>query len=375
MRIGLPKEIKEREFRVGLTPAGVQSLVRAGHTVIVEHHAGRDSGFPNEDYASAGAQLGTAEEAWTTDVVIKVKEPLAVEVQYFREGQILFTYLHLAANRSLTEALVASGVTAVAYETIQMANGLLPLLAPMSEVAGRMSVQVGAHFLEKTQGGQGILLGGVPGVLPASVVIVGGGIVGSQALKMAVGLGADVTVVDVNAMRLRQIDNHYGGRVKTLMSNRYNLYTAIRAANLVVGAVLIPGAKAPKLVTREMISEMRDGSVVVDVAVDQGGCIETADRVTTHDAPTYVVDGVIHYAVANMPGAVPRTSTFALTNVTLPYILRLATDGTRALTADRVFLQGVNIAHGKVTHQGVAEAFNMPCYDAMSVFHDIGTAV
>ncbi|QSO49257.1 alanine dehydrogenase [Alicyclobacillus mengziensis] len=375
MRIGLPKEVKQREFRVGLTPAGVQTLVHAGNTVVVEHNSGLESGFNDIDYEAAGAQLGDAADAWAADIVVKVKEPLAEEYQYFREGQIIFTYLHLAANRPLTEALISSGVTAVAYETIQLDNGSLPLLAPMSEVAGRMSVQVGSRFLEKTGGGHGVLLGGVPGVLPARVVVVGGGIVGSQAMRVAVGMGADVTVLDVNGARLREIDDQYQGRVKTLMSNSYNLQEAVRTADLVVGAVLIPGARAPKLVTRGMISEMRSGSVVVDVAVDQGGCIETANRVTTHDEPTYVVDGVVHYAVANMPGAVPRTSTFALTNATLPYVAGLAKGGIHALADDHVFLKGLNVGHGKVTCKGVAEAFNMDYADPLSVLSDVVAAV
>jgi len=375
MRIGLPTEIKPREFRVGLTPAGVKALVDAGNTVIVERNAGLESGFPDTEYESAGAQMGSAADAWSGEMVVKVKEPLESEYSYFYENQILFTYLHLAANQPLTEALLASGVTGVAYETIQLANGSLPLLAPMSEVAGRMAVQEGARFLEKPSGGQGILLGGVPGVLPGRVVVVGGGIVGSQAMRMAVGFGADVTVLDVNAARLREIDEIYAGRVKTLMSNTYNLREAVRTADLVVGAVLVPGSRAPKLVTRDMIAQMREGAVVVDVAVDQGGCIETADHATTHDYPTYVVDGVVHYSVANMPGAVPRTSTFALTNATMPYVLRLAAHGIHALTQDEAFLQGVNTAHGKVTYKGVADSFKMEYEDAHEVLAEVEATV
>ncbi|MBX6395542.1 MAG: alanine dehydrogenase, partial [Alicyclobacillaceae bacterium] len=338
MKVGVPKEIKEREFRVGLTPAGVKALSDAGHEVVVEQGAGEGSGIPDEEYVRAGARIGTREEAWSADLVVKVKEPRPEEYRYFRENMLLFTYLHLAADRPLTEALLDSGVTAVAYETIQLDGGGLPLLAPMSEVAGRMAVQVGARFLEKPHGGEGILLGGVPGVPPARVVIVGGGTVGTQAAKMAVGLGADVTIFDIDGARLRALDDLFGGRVKTVMSNAYNLAEAVRTADLVIGAVLIPGARAPKLVTREMVAQMRPGSVIVDVAVDQGGCVETADRVTTHDDPAYLVYGVVHYAVANMPGAVPRTSTFALTNATLPYVLKLASGGVRAAVEDRPLL-------------------------------------
>ncbi|MDQ0189181.1 alanine dehydrogenase [Alicyclobacillus cycloheptanicus] len=360
MRIGLPKEIKLREDRVGLTPGGVKALVDAGHVVVVEHGAGEGSGFTDEAYVAAGAVLGSQEEAWQAQMVVKVKEPLPEEYRYFREDLLLFTYLHLAADRPLTEAMLASGMTGIAYETVQLPDGSLPLLAPMSEVAGRMSVQVGVHFLEKPNGGPGILLGGVPGVPPAKVVVVGGGMVGTQAVRIAVGLGADVTVMDVNGARLRYLDEIFGGRVKTVMSNAYAIEQTVRDADLVVGAVLIPGARAPKLVTRDMVSHMKQGSVIVDVAVDQGGCVETADRVTTHDHPTYSVDGVIHYAVANMPGAVPRTSTFALTNATLPYILQIASGGLERVAQNPALLRGVNIVQGHVTHQGVADAFGLP---------------
>ncbi|MFC4075928.1 alanine dehydrogenase [Salinithrix halophila] len=358
MRIGVPKEVKNWEFRVAITPAGVQALVDAGHEVTIQEGAGEGSGFTDEEYIAAGARTGSAEDAWGAELVLKVKEPVPEETRYFREDMLLFTYLHLAADRPLTEALIQSKTTAVAYETVQWENGALPLLAPMSEVAGRMSVQVGVHCLEKPQGGSGTLLGGVPGVPPASVVIVGGGMVGTQAAKMAVGLGADVTMIDVNSQRLRQLDDLFGGRVRTLMSNRFNIEQAVGGADLVVGAVLIPGTRAPKLVTREMVAKMRPGSVIVDVAVDQGGCVETADKATTHEEPTYTVDGVVHYSVANMPGAVPRTSTLALTNATLPYVLKLAASGLTPKT-DPALLRGVNTAHGTLTCQGVADAFEM----------------
>lgn len=363
MRIGLPKEIKLRESRVGLTPAGVKALVDAGHEVIVERGAGEGSGFSDEGYTVEGAKLGTQEQVWAADLVVKVKEPQAEEYKYFREDLILFTYLHLAADYELTQAMLNSGMTGIAYETVQLGDRSLPLLAPMSEIAGRMSIQVGVHFLEKPNGGPGILLGGVPGVPPAKVVVVGGGMVGTQAVRMAVGFGADVTVFDVSAARLRYLDDIFAGRVKTVMSNSYTIAETLRDADLVVGAVLIPGARAPKLVTRDMVSQMKRGSVIVDVAVDQGGCVETADRVTTHDEPTYLVDGVIHYSVANMPGAVPRTSTFALTNSTLPYVLKIANGGLSVVSSDEALLGGVNIVGGQVTHRGVAEAYGLSCED------------
>ncbi|PTX63357.1 L-alanine dehydrogenase [Melghirimyces profundicolus] len=358
MRIGVPKEVKNREFRVAITPAGVQSLTDAGHQVVIQEGAGTGSGFEDEEYVRAGARMGTVEEAWESDLVLKVKEPVEEEYGYFREDLLLFTYLHLAADRPLTEAMVRSGMTGVAYETVQLENGSLPLLAPMSEVAGRMSVQVGVHCLEKPQGGSGILLGGVPGVPPGRVAIIGGGMVGTQAAKMAVGLGAEVTILDINGQRLRQLDDLFHGRVRTVMSNRFNVEQAVRDADLVIGAVLIPGTRAPKLVTRDMVSQMKPGCAVVDVAVDQGGCIETADRVTTHDDPTYTVNGVVHYSVANMPGAVPRTSTFALTNATLPYVLKLANHGLNPET-DPALIKGVNVAKGTITCEGVADAFDL----------------
>ena len=356
MRIGVPKEIKVMENRVGMTPGGVSDLVRHGHTVQVETGAGEGSGFADEEYRNAGAEIvGTAAEAWSSEMVIKVKEPLEPEYAYFRKDLLLYTYLHLAAEGSLTKALVDSKVTAIAYETVQLADGSLPLLTPMSEVAGRMAVQVGARFLEKPQGGRGVLLGGVPGVAPARVSILGGGIVGINSAKMAVGLGASVTILDTSAARLRYLDDVFMGRVKTLMSNVHNIAHAVRHADLFVGGVLIPGAKAPHLVTEEMVQTMQPGSVIVDVAIDQGGCIETIDRVTYHDNPTYERHGVVHYSVGNMPGAVPRTSTLALTNATLPYAVQLANKGWRAAcVADQALALGMNTYAGQITCEGVA---------------------
>lgn len=363
MIVGIPKEIKNNENRVALTPGGAAMLTAAGHTVLVETGAGAGSGFIDEDYAKEGAVLiPEAAEVWAkSEMIMKVKEPLPQEFTYFREGLTLFTYLHLAAEQLLTEALVRSKMTAIAYETIQMPNGSLPLLTPMSEVAGRMSVQVGAQFLEQFYGGRGILLGGVPGVPPADVIILGGGTVGTNAAKMALGLGANVVVIDRSADRLRYLDDVFHGRIRTLMSNPYNIANAVQKADLLIGAVLIPGAKAPKLVTEEMVQQMKPGAVIVDVAVDQGGSIATVDRVTTHSQPTYEKHGVIHYAVANMPGAVPRTSTLALTNVTISYALELAGKGvTRALYGNPLLKHGVNTYRGHVTHSAVAEAVGMP---------------
>ncbi|MCY0885263.1 MAG: alanine dehydrogenase, partial [Firmicutes bacterium] len=331
MRIGVPKEIKPDEDRVALTPAGVLALTRAGHQVLVEQGAGTGSGFADAEYLQAGARLlPEAAAVWSeAEMVVKVKEPLPEEYRYFRADLVLFTYLHLAAAPELTRALVESGLGAVAYETVQLEDGSLPLLTPMSEVAGRMAPQVGAQFLERPQGGRGILLGGVPGVLPGRVVIIGGGIVGTNAARIAVGLGADVTLIDINPERLRQLDDLFHGSVRTLMSNEYNIAEAVRTADLLIGAVLIPGARAPHLVSEAMVASMAPGSVIVDVAIDQGGSIATIDRATTHSHPTYIRHGVVHYAVANIPGAVPRTSTLALTNATLPYIRRLADRGLR----------------------------------------------
>ncbi|SCW27377.1 alanine dehydrogenase [Paenibacillus tianmuensis] len=363
MIIGIPKEIKNNENRVALTPGGAAVLREAGHSVIVEAGAGAGSGFSDDEYAKEGAELlPSAAEVWSkAEMIMKVKEPLPAEFGYFREELTLFTYLHLAAEPKLTEALVQHKVTAIAYETIQLPNGGLPLLTPMSEVAGRMSVQVGAQFLEKNYGGRGILLGGVPGVPPADVIILGGGIVGTNAAKMALGLGANVVVIERSAERLRYLDDVFHGRIRTLMSNPYNIANAVQKADLLIGAVLIPGAKAPKLVSEEMVRQMKPGAVIVDVAVDQGGSIATVDRVTTHSAPTYEKHGVLHYAVANMPGAVPRTSTLALTNVTIGYALELAGKGvTRALYGNPPLKLGVNTYQGHVTYPAVAESLGLP---------------
>ncbi|WMJ19984.1 alanine dehydrogenase [Geobacillus kaustophilus] len=356
MIIGVPKEIKNNENRVAITPAGVLSFVQAGHTVLIEKEAGVGSGFSDSDYARAGAQIiERAEDVWAqADMVMKVKEPLPSEYGYFRPGLILFTYLHLAADPELTRALKESGVIAIAYETVQVGR-TLPLLTPMSEVAGRMAAQIGAQFLEKPYGGKGILLGGVPGVARGKVVIIGGGVVGTNAAKVAVGLGADVTIIDLNADRLRELDDIFGNQITTLMSNPMNIAEAVAEADLVIGAVLIPGARAPKLVTEDMVKAMKPGSVIVDVAIDQGGIVETSDHVTTHDDPTYVKHGVVHYAVANMPGAVPRTSTIALTNVTMPYALQIANKGViQAITDNPALELGVNVANGEITYEAVA---------------------
>lgn len=358
MKIGIPKEIKNNENRVAITPAGVDAFVKAGHQVLVETDAGIGSGFTNEDYTAAGATIvGQAADVWAgADMIMKVKEPLPSEYGYFRDGLILFTYLHLAAEPELARALADKGVTAIAYETVEV-NRTLPLLTPMSEVAGRMAPQIGAQFLEKPYGGKGVLLGGVPGVKRAKVTIVGGGIVGTNAAKIAVGLGAQVTIIDLNPERLRQLDDIFGNDIQTIMSNPLNIAEAVSESDLVVGAVLIPGAKAPKLVTESMIRSMKPGSVVVDVAIDQGGIMETVDRITTHDNPTFVKHGVVHYAVANMPGAVPRTSTIALTNVTLPYGLQIANKGViRAVQENKALLQGVNVAAGSIAYKAVADS-------------------
>lgn len=356
MIIGVPKEVKNNENRVALTPAGVISFVKAGHTVQMEKDAGLGSGFTNEDYTNAGAViLDEASEVWAkSDMIMKVKEPLESEYGYFRKDLILFTYLHLAAEPALAKALTESGVTAIAYETVEV-NRTLPLLTPMSEVAGRMATQIGAQFLEKNHGGKGILLGGVPGVKRGKVTVIGGGVVGTNAAKIAMGLGADVTIIDLSADRLRQLDDIFGSQLNTLMSNPLNIAEAVAESDLVIGAVLIPGAKAPKLVTEAMIRSMSPGAVVIDVAVDQGGIMETVDRITTHDNPTYIKHGVVHYAVANMPGAVPRTSTIALTNATMPYALQLANKGVLKAIQDNPSLKlGVNTAAGFVTYDAVA---------------------
>ncbi|MCR4365922.1 alanine dehydrogenase [Bacillus velezensis] len=356
MIIGVPKEIKNNENRVALTPGGVSQLIGNGHRVLVESGAGLGSGFTNEDYVSAGAEiLEDRKQVWHAEMVMKVKEPLAEEYAYFRQGLVLFTYLHLAAEPELAKALTEKGVTAIAYETVTDGRSL-PLLTPMSEVAGRMAAQIGAQFLEKPKGGKGILLAGVPGVSRGKVTIIGGGGVGTNAAKMAVGLGADVTMIDLNADRLRQLDDIFGHQIKTLMSNPVNIADSVAEADLLICAVLIPGAKAPTLVTEEMVKQMKPGSVIVDVAIDQGGIVETVDHITTHDNPTYEKHGVVHYAVANMPGAVPRTSTLALTNVTVPYALQIANKGAAQAIADSPALKaGLNTANGHVTYEAVAK--------------------
>jgi len=360
--VGVPKEIKSNENRVAVTPAGVETLVGQGHTVMVERSAGAGSGFEDALYEKSGAKISSAaEEIFAkAEMIVKVKEPLPVEYGLIRRGQIVFTYFHFASSRELTEGMINSGCVAIAYETVQKANGELPLLTPMSEVAGRMAVQEGAKFLEESTGGRGILLGGVPGVAPANVVILGGGIVGMNAAKMAAGLGAVVTILDISLDRLRYLDDIMPKNVLTLASNAHNIRESIKTADLVVGAVLIPGAKAPNLVTRDMLKLMKKRSVIVDVAVDQGGCVETCHP-TTHENPTYVVDDVVHYCVANMPGAVPFTSTLALTNATLPYAVHIANEGyVKAAEENREILLGLNVIGGKVVYKGVAEAFGLP---------------
>ncbi|GGE77053.1 alanine dehydrogenase [Priestia taiwanensis] len=373
MRIGVVREIKNNENRVAMTPAGVIHLVKSGHEVYIEKDAGLGSGFTNEAYMEAGAHiLPTAEEVWGLDMVMKVKEPLPEEYVYFREGLILFTYLHLAPEPELTKALVEKKVVAIAYETVQLGNGSLPLLTPMSEVAGRMSAQLGAQFLEKPKGGKGILLGGVPGVRRGKVTIIGGGVAGTNAAKIAIGLGADVTIIDLNPDRLRQLDDIFGNDVTTLMSNPYNIAQAVKESDLVIGAVLIPGAKAPKLVTEEMVKSMEPGSVIVDIAIDQGGIFETTDRITTHDFPTYEKHGVVHYAVANMPGAVPRTSTIALTNVTVPYAVQIANKGyQRACLENLALLKGINTLNGYITYKAVADVHGLPYAEASMLLEGI----
>lgn len=362
MIIGVPEEIKQGENRVAMTPAGVEELTKSGHSVLVQRGAGAGSGIADEEYAAAGAALADDGRSVyeRADMVVKVKEPEPHEAQWLRPGQILFTYLHLAAVPELTRTLMERRVTAIGYETVQTDDGALPLLTPMSEVAGRMAVQIGAQLLEKTRGGRGVLLGGVPGVPPADVVIIGAGNVGAGAARITLGMGANVTLIDINIDRLRYLQETLHGNLITVMSNRFNIERAVEYADLLIGAVLVPGARAPRLVTEDMVKQMKPGSVIVDVAIDQGGCIETADRVTTHDQPTYVKHGVIHYAVSNMPGAVPRTSTMALTNATLPYVLKLANYGFEAaVRADRALARGVNCFAGRVTQPGVAEAHGL----------------
>jgi alanine dehydrogenase len=361
MIIGVPKEIKNNENRVGLTPAGVSALAKAGHKLFVQSTAGNGSGFSDDEYKKAGASiLKTIAEVYKkADMIIKVKEPIKVEYSLIKEGQLLFTYFHFASYEPLAKAMIKSKAICLAYETVEKKDRSLPLLVPMSEVAGRMSIQEGAKYLEKPMGGRGILLGGVPGVKPAHVLILGGGIVGTQAAKMAAGMAADVTIMDISIPRLRELDDILPANVKTVFSNEYNIRDAIKTADLIVGAVLIPGAKAPHLITRDMLKLMRPGTVLVDVAVDQGGCIETC-KPTTHEDPTYVIDGIIHYCVANMPGAVPYTSTLALTNATLPYALQLANKGWKKACSDNEELKlGLNVVDGKVVYKGVSEALNL----------------
>jgi alanine dehydrogenase len=369
--IGLPKEIKDNEFRVGLTPGAVKLLVAKDHQVLVETGAGEGSFISDEEYRAVGAEIvARAEDAWAAALVVKVKDPMSSEYPYLRQDLVLFTYLHLASNELLTKALLTSGTTAIAYETVQNQNGQLPLLMPMSEVAGRMATQVGATILQKNHGGRGVLMGGVPGVAPADVSILGGGTVGANAARIAVGMGAQVTVLDVSHDRLAYFDDLYNGRIQTRKSNPHTIEEAVYEADLVIGAVLIPGGKAPWLVTREMLPKMRKAAVIVDVAVDQGGCVETS-RPTTHSNPTFEIDGIVHYCVANMPGAVPRTSTFALNNQTTEYVLLLADHGLNALLENSTLQSGLNTYYGQVTHSGVAKAFNLEYKAPAQVLHAV----
>lgn len=371
MIIGIPKEIKDNEYRVALPPHAVRELIRHDHQVLVETRAGMGSAFTDDEYASAGAViLPLASEVWSqAEMVVKVKEPQPSEYSFLRDDLILFTYLHLAASEELTLALLKSGVVGLAYETVEDRSHRLPLLQPMSEVAGRMATQIVAHYLEKPSGGRGILMGGIPGVRPANIVILGAGTVGTHAAEVALGMGAQVTLLDVNMDRLRYLDEILHGRLITLSSNATNIAEVVTTADAVIGAVLITGARAPRLVTREMLTTMPDGSVIVDVAVDQGGCVETTHP-TTHSDPTYVIDGVLHYGVANMPGAVPRTSSFGLANATLPYILRVANMGLYdAMSSDPGLAKGLNVYHGRVTHSAVADTFNLPVMPMDAVAH------
>lgn len=366
MRVGIPKEIKNNEFRVAITPAGVAELTRRGHDVIIEHEAGTGSAIADTDFKEAGAQiLGTAREVWEqADLLLKVKEPIASEYELMRQGQTLFTYLHLAASRSCTEALLKSGTTSIAYETVQESDGSLPLLAPMSEVAGRLAPQVGAYHLMRSAGGRGVLMGGVPGTAPADVVVIGGGVSGVNAAAIAVGMGAEVTVFDLDINKLRAIDARWGGRVHTRYSTKFDLDEAIKQADLVIGAVLVPGAKAPVLVPNSLVAQMKPGSVLVDIAIDQGGCFEDS-RPTTHDDPTFMVHDSVFYCVANMPGSVARTSTMALTGATLPYVLRLADLGwTEALRADPALAKGLSTHDGELLCPHVSEALDIPLGDS-----------
>ena len=364
MIIGIPKEIKNNENRVALTPAGAKELVKRGHTVYVQHTAGENSGFPDSAYETVGAKiLPSINDVYqTAEMIVKVKEPIAVEYPLVRKGQLVFTYFHFASDEKLTLAMMDSGSVCLAYETVENPDGTLPLLIPMSEVAGRMSIQEGTRFLEKPQGGKGILLGGVPGVKPARVLVLGGGIVGYNAALMAAGMGADVTIADISLPRLRHLEEVMPAYVRTLYSSTHNIETELPATDLVIGAVLIPGAKAPHLITKEMLGLMKPGSVLVDVAIDQGGCFETSHP-TTHADPVYTVDGIVHYCVANIPGAVPQTSTLALTNATLPYVLELADKGWKeACKEDKTLYPGLNIIEGQIVYPAIAEAFGLPCY-------------
>ena len=367
MIIGIPKEIKNNENRVALTPAGAKELVKRGHTVYVQHTAGENSGFPDSAYVEAGAQIlpSISDVYQIAEMIVKVKEPIAAEYSLVRQGQLVFTYFHFASDEKLTLAMMDSGSICLAYETVENPDGTLPLLIPMSEVAGRMSIQEGARFLEKPQGGKGILLGGVPGVKPARVLVLGGGIVGHSAALMAAGLGADVTIADISLPRLRYLEQIMPANVKTLYSSTHNIEAELPYTDLVIGAVLIPGAKAPHLITKDMLQRMKPGSVLVDVAIDQGGCFETSHP-TTHADPVYTVDDIVHYCVANIPGAVPQTSTLALTNATLPYVLELADKGWKeACKEDKSLYPGLNIIEGKIVYPAVAEAFGLPCYPAV----------
>lgn len=365
MKVGVPKEIKNNENRVALTPAGTQELVKRGHTVYVEQSAGEGSGFSDQEYGQAGARMisSAAEVFALADMIMKVKEPIQQEYKLIRKDQLVFTYFHFASHEPLTRAMMESGAVCLAYETVTRADGSLPLLVPMSEVAGRMSVQEGAKYLEKPLKGRGILLGGVPGVRPAKVLILGGGVVGTNAAKIAAGMGADVIIMDVNLPRLRYLDDVMPRNVRTMVSNDYSIRELVKDHDLIIGGVLIPGAKAPKLITRDMLKTMRPGTVLVDVAVDQGGCIETCTP-TTHESPTFIIDDVVHYCVANMPGAVPYTSTQALTNATLPYAIKLATEGWKAACAESSELRnGLNVINGDVVYKAVADAFDLPYTD------------
>lgn len=358
MQIGIPKETKDQEFRVGLSPSSVRALTDQGHTVLIETGAGLGSGFSDDDYTQAGAAIvPSAEESWSQDLIVKVKEPLPAEYDFLRKGQMLFTYLHLAADRRLTENLLDSGVTAIAYETVELPDKRLPLLAPMSVIAGRLSVQFGARYLERQQGGRGVLLGGIPGVKPGKVVILGGGVVGTEAARIAVGMGAQVTILDVSVDRLSYLESIFGSRVELLYSNTAQIESIVPEADLLIGAVLVLAQKAPVLVPRQLVKQMRSGSVIVDVAVDQGGCIETVQP-TSHSHPTYIEEGVVHYGVPNMPGAVPWTATQALNNSTLPYVIKLANYGVAALDRDPVLAKGLNVQNNHLIHPAVQEVFS-----------------